>query len=110
MRPFPVVSVFVFPQSGQPGPVQTIQPASMDIWQYEAAALSRRHSQVPMLRPHPQGDTVRRPSQAALTQSKILKRSNKKYSVANAAAAIGVKTALLVGKLGIIIFIIYFLF
>ena len=53
-----------------------------------------------MLRPHSQGDTVGRPSQA--TQSKILKRSNKKYSVANAAAAIGVKTALLVGKLGII--------
>jgi hypothetical protein len=80
----------------------------MNIWQYDKAALSRRHSQLPMLREHAQGETVQRPSKASLTQSLIMKRSNKKYSVANAAATIGLKTALLVGKLGIIIFKIYF--
>jgi hypothetical protein len=62
----------------------------------------RRQSQGDVLRRPSQGDMLRRPSQSAVSQKQcqgdILKRSNKKYSVANAVAVIGVTKALLVGK------------
>ena len=72
--------------------------------------LERRQSQSAVLRRQSQGDALRRPSTGDLlrrashstkaeppNKADILKRSNKKFSVANAVAVVGVTKALLVG-------------
>ena len=64
---------------------------------------NRRKSQWDVPRKYSQGEAKRRSSQTAASPKNancdILKRSNKKYSVANAVAVIGVTKALLIGFL-----------
>ena len=76
-------------------------PSVLPAWKQSQAMGLRRQSQGDALHSPSPGDLLGRPSQSSQPQTPkkadILKRANKKFSVANAVAVVGVTKALLVG-------------